>query len=516
MRGSYLIICHFVLALTCCGAQADPAGVVPVLTINGIEEFIRAHQIQSVEQLLPYLPDSYLNHYTLLFHSRSLQSASFANPRALIYGSNGKLIMSFNGSPEQSGFDALELFEFNDLSKTFQLEEIQFPGGGAPAHFSEKNPEKCLRCHGENPHPLWDAPPSWPGSYGERYHEKLSAGESQGLYAYLRGQADHPRYRYLTNTRVYQDESTFYPSHHNIYEGKETEAPNAQLSKLLTTLNNEKIMQQVVSHPRFDQFRYALLASVSSSCATPENFFPPEWNRLIAGDYADFVRQDDLSLQRQQERKAQRSLSAGNSGSVGKDNSLRDFRYLAERALGIKTSEWSMALEKNTPDFTALDPIKPLLEKKLISRINTQDSNIMAEYYYRNYPGNNRYCAYLAKQNIRAAEGLALNQVLMIPGTPQATAPTDSNSPVRHPQQILQLCAACHTTGVAPPIEFDNPAILSARLNLPYKTKGTLLDEILYRISKRTGQQRMPPTVNYSDQELTELENYFRQLAAPQ
>ena len=431
--------------------DAEPDKNTALLTIDAVEDLIHTHNIQSVEEFLPLLPETYLSHYALVFNSRSLQSSTFANPRVLMYGNNAKLVMSFNGSPDQKGYDALELFEFNELTKTFQLEEIQFPAQddkSTGVHFSQKNPERCIRCHSTNPHPLWDAPPLWPGSYGEAYHEKLSGNESSGLYAFLHAQPTHPRYRYLKNTALYQDDATFYPNHHNIYNGVEIEAPNAQLSRLFTTLNNEKIMQQVMSNPRFDQYRYALLASLSSNCNALPNYFPAEWRVLIEADYAAFSTQDDVNLERQQYRKMQRSVGAkSTAGSVSKDNSLRDFRYIAERGLAINTAEWSMALERNAPDFTALEPIKLLLEKKLIAHINAEDRNIMKEYYYRNYPENNRYCAYLEKKSKGRLADLALQQVFA--STEHAATQFTQNLGAG---QILFICASCHTTGIAPRI----------------------------------------------------------------
>ena len=505
-----LIACLMGLMLIAAECHPDPGKSTPVLTIDGVENFIRSNHIQSVEAFLPLLPDSYLSHYALVFNSRSLQSSTFANPRVLMYGNNAKLIMSFNGSPDEKGYDALELFEFNELNKSFQLEEIQFPPQGdgsanGAVIFSQKNPERCLHCHSSNPHPLWDAPPLWPGSYGEVYHEKLSANESDGLYSYLRLQPTHPRYRYLKNTALYQDDATFYPSTHNVYNGIEIEAPNAQLSRLLTSMNNEKIMHQVVTSSGFAQYQYALLASVSSNCNSLSNYFPIPWRQQIDADYAGFSKQDEIDLQRQANRKLHRKIADINPGSdPGKDNSLRDFRYIAERGLGINTSEWSMALEKNAPDFTALEPIKPMIEKKLISRISAGDKNILAEYYYRSYPDHNRYCAYLEKQSVAQLVGKEFTLAASV------TAPNNLGA-----NQILLICASCHTTGVAPRIPFNDPAALAARLNLHHTERGTLLDEILYRISANAGARRMPPTVNFSESDLQQLRNYFTELAQP-
>ncbi len=44
--------------------------------------------------------------------------------------------------------------------------------------------------------------------------------------------------------------------------------------------------------------------------------------------------------------------------------------------------------------------------------------------------------------------------------------------------------------------------------------RGTLLSEILFRLSPASGQERMPSGANLSEQERKALEDYFRGLAS--
>ena len=516
MQKRILYVVIFLLLFLSKASWSDKNPAAPVLTLNGIEDFIRTNDIRSVEQFLSYLPSSYLDHYALMFQSRSLQSASFANPRALIFGNSGKLIISFNGSPDQTGYYAIEAIEFSDLSKSFQMEEIAFPEpdnqSSSHAQFSKRNPDKCIKCHATNPHPIWDTPPLWPGAYGERYHEKLSKAESEGLYSYLQQQPNHPRYRFLTNTHPYTDESTFYPNRHNVYNGVESEAPNAQLTKLLTKLNVEKIIHQVSLQPQFSQYQYALLASVSPTCQAVINYFPLDWKIQAERSYADFRMTEDDDMHRQLQKKSSQSV-AKKSGlaDVDKSKSLLDFRFVAESGLAINTSEWGLAIEKNSSDFSAFEPVNSLLEKRLLSIVKSQDVELMNSYYYHSYPDNNKYCAYLEKQSVaRLSNSNYTLQPIQAKDTKYTTF--DENDPQKI-QAILTICITCHTTGVAPAIPFDNLTSLTEKLNLPYSKRGKLLNEILYRISLEAGAQRMPPTVNLTESDVQLLMTYFKSLA---
>src|SRR5256885_10047748 len=98
-------------------------------------------------------PRSTLFPYTTLFRSsRSLQGASPENPRVILYGPDARFIVTFNGSPAQRGFRAVETMEFEDASKEFRLRELLFPeraAGPEKVVVSEVNPQRCTRIPAE-------------------------------------------------------------------------------------------------------------------------------------------------------------------------------------------------------------------------------------------------------------------------------------------------------------------------------------------------------------------------------
>ena len=66
---------------------------------------ISAHGITTVDGLVQLLPESMRTQYTLAFHSRSLQGASYGSPRAILFGADASLVITFNGDPSERGYD---------------------------------------------------------------------------------------------------------------------------------------------------------------------------------------------------------------------------------------------------------------------------------------------------------------------------------------------------------------------------------------------------------------------------
>src|SRR6266700_7190712 len=115
----------FCLALAL--AEPAPAGD---FSFDSLNQVIAARHVGSVEELLAVLPEDLRAHYSLVFSSRSLQDASFEHPRAVLFGANAQLILTFNGDPSQHGFEALETMEFDASANRFLFREITFSHDG--------------------------------------------------------------------------------------------------------------------------------------------------------------------------------------------------------------------------------------------------------------------------------------------------------------------------------------------------------------------------------------------------
>ena len=466
-----------------------------------LKKVIEDKNLASIAEVLPYLSESFRSRYALMFQSRSLHGSDFENPRVLLYGKDAKFIVSFNGAAEQKNYAALEISEFDEHRKEFQYREILFPEDmktKGPVTFSSANPEKCAQCHGTPARPLWDTHPLWPGAYGERYLTPLSLTEQQGLTKFLAQQALHPRYKYLSHVETFTNKETFYPTAKTLYYGSAKESPNAELSKFLSRYNSERIIQIIQKMPNFEKYQYALLGSLSQECGGVENFMPFTWRPDFIKKYKDFESFTLSKNTEQQHLKQSRAISRELTSS-GIMADLTSFRFLVETGLGISTSQWSPALETETYDFTAPQPIVTEMLNQLVASLGPSEKIAKSLFSLKQVSNNKKYCSYLTTKSIAA-----LNSV-----TPSFSLPVVAVRP-----SLVQRCADCHQLGlVGPSIPFNQTKSLAALLSTGKYPHGTLLDEILFRISPNAGADRMPRGMNITESEQHELEKYFRALS---
>lgn len=155
------------------------------LSFRKLKDILEKNQFNSIDSLLAYLANdknspnfkNYLSNYTLAHSSLSLHESSYEYPRAIVYGRRGNFFITFNGKPEQRGFEFLEVAEFNQQKKEFEYREIEFNeqniSGKKPFSISEIGgprsrafPEgKCMSCHSGS-RPIWEPYFVWPGMYG--------------------------------------------------------------------------------------------------------------------------------------------------------------------------------------------------------------------------------------------------------------------------------------------------------------------------------------------------------------
>ena len=221
---------------------------------------IQDRHLTQIEDVLPLLPVELRANYTLMHHSRSLQSSSFENPRAIFFGKDASLVCTFNGSSSQRGFDALECMQFRRASASFDFRQIQFPttenqlkavafsttGKSADGRIS------CSACHTADNRPNWLVYANWQGSYGAN-----DDGLGKDLNSYLgfvSKRATHPRYRFLIQGAL--------PTDPYIVRGNALEnRPNLRLSDLLGRMNalrDAKILSRVTN--RKNQLAFAFSA----------------------------------------------------------------------------------------------------------------------------------------------------------------------------------------------------------------------------------------------------------------
>jgi hypothetical protein len=477
---------------------------------ESLRQLLETSRISTIEELIPALPQDLRTHYALVFSSRSLQDASFANPRVILFGSSAQLIVTFNGDASAHGYAAVETMEFDARTNRFLFREISFPAdeGARGATISEPNPARCVACHDRPARPIWDAPPSWPGVYGERYHAGLSPAEMQGMREFLATRASHPRYRHLLGATAFADRETYVQGARAVYNGASIEPPNAQLSALLSTLNMRAILSELAGAPAFAAHRYVLLATAGANCGRLEDFYPAALRSAVNAQFKEFAGVTTSADRRQSELKTLRRAGRGNQTRVlASPTELTALRFVVERGLNIPTQHWTLALERGTYDFSAPDGTLTL-EQALFERLARSDAALYDLAEYRTFASEDSYCQHLRRESRRSLStwyGSGMK-------SEQSAAPPVSDGLESSPP-LLERCIACHSSDVAPPLPFGDPGTLAPLLLGGRYPRGRLLDEILFRLTPQAAADRMPRGIYISSIEQHQFEDYFLTLA---
>jgi cytochrome c553 len=138
-----------------------------------------------IDAFLALLPETYRTHFTLVHRSFSIQGATPLSPRAIVFGADAQVILSFNAGLDESGRkqdggQAIEVIEWHQDRKAWEFAELTFSTAERRLK-REDNPAKCIMCHSGTPKaidvqdakhyvgrakPIFAQYPLWPGFYG--------------------------------------------------------------------------------------------------------------------------------------------------------------------------------------------------------------------------------------------------------------------------------------------------------------------------------------------------------------
>ncbi len=243
-----------VIAGVLLGHGGVAADAVP-MTFEDLRELIEREQLRDPAAVVARLPSDLRRNYTLAYQSQSLQESDYDNPRAILFGSDARLVITFNGHPTQRHYHSLEVLHFREREQRFELRSIDFSTGKAV--FSPPNPALCRNCHGHNPRPIWGSyeyevkdAHHWPGFYGSIHDApQLRAGEAQAFERFRVRARTHPRYRHL---QLSHPESAWYPYGQGAYQHRFR--PNNRLGNLLARLNARKIAAELNRSPFLEAY----------------------------------------------------------------------------------------------------------------------------------------------------------------------------------------------------------------------------------------------------------------------
>ena len=228
---------------------------------------IQNNKITKVEDALAILPNEYLLHYGLVYDGKGVQESAQQFPRAVLFGNDGHMILTFNGSSDLGGYNEIEMTEFKSETGRYEYSFILFSDDqkAAPTR-SAANPARCLSCHGQNPRTIFDEYPTWNGLYGSQ-HDQIAPGSAEmaGYRTYLKETTTNSRYSklkldYLWDSATGTQIDRAYNMPNNIY------------GKLLAHRQGIRLASDMMTQAQFRSKVYTFLAwGARSECGWTSN-----------------------------------------------------------------------------------------------------------------------------------------------------------------------------------------------------------------------------------------------------
>lgn len=249
-------------------------------SFEDVQSLVQTEKIQSVEALLPRLPESLRSNFTMVHTSKSAQGSSPEAPRVLMFTADAKLILSFNGDPAHRGYSRVEMIQFRDNSKEFEFRTIDFKDPNNVV-VSAKNPKSCLACHGNSPRPIWESYPHWTGVYGED-DDQLSDQEKIWYDNFRKTSQTHSRYKNL----IFNATSENYPFMPKYYERAFHKfRPNNRLGKLLIRLNSNRVSELFKDSPFLKTYANTAMVQLLPCDLSKKEAFIEKLDQLFVAKY---------------------------------------------------------------------------------------------------------------------------------------------------------------------------------------------------------------------------------------
>jgi len=312
--------------------------------------------VDSVAELVPLLPAELRRNFTLVYDSRSPFKTSITpqQPRVILFTDDGRLVLTFIGDERQPGADLLETMSFDAEQAKFVLHAYLLPAAERRAWRPSAADAKCARCHGDDPRPINDAYPLWPGFYGavldtfpndrigrkeRKLYDAFAATTAKtGVYKDLLYPADTPVSPFLDPRLLKDDTVELDPALGRFL-------PNARLGMALTELNRQRIYRKLAAGPGFAVNEKRMLALLLE-CRPSDR---PSQQEMRAVQHA---------LERENAARLKRlGIVRGDPHKDRNDmQELMFVRELAEidavaRMAGVDRSDWSMAREPGSLAF---------------------------------------------------------------------------------------------------------------------------------------------------------------------
>lgn len=261
------------------------------VTIENIETHLTQKNITTIEGFIQSLDKSLRSQYVLMHTSKSLQGASFQKPRVIMFNENAQMMLSFNGDKAQQNGNKIEMILFDKESASFSAHEIDFE---SPKPLVIKNPKTCLSCHGTDLRPNWNGYSFWEGAYGSHDsklarpvgYSSIDPTEYREIQKFKKTASDHPRYKFLESleeTTTLENDTIPSQDDHDSVRMKSKSLGN--LTESIMEMNNQRFQRVLRKDPRFDSFKFSVLALLSCSMDDFKASLPAEYSLSVKEDY---------------------------------------------------------------------------------------------------------------------------------------------------------------------------------------------------------------------------------------
>jgi hypothetical protein len=307
------------------------------LDYEGLQKLIVDGNLKTVEDVLSKLNQNDRSNFVLAFGSRSLQTSTYQEPRAILSLNEGTLLLAFNSPTSRFGSDRIEAIQFRAASSSFEFRDIRFPDSKnqlTNATFSGPNPKACMVCHhgASSPRPNWDSYPVWPGFYGSRHNAGSSEDEERNFTQFVQSAPSHPRYKYLSGLSILTHLAT----------------SNVSRSKELGTLNFLRMMSLIKKNPFYEQYKYAVAAGLNN-CEDLAGFLPAKLAQFHE------KRAAPMNLLIESTRKAMLEGRTADEAEfdliLNRRSMIAALRFIFE-PLGEAVEDWSMSFTFGTYRFS--------------------------------------------------------------------------------------------------------------------------------------------------------------------
>ncbi len=267
-------------------------------------------QVTEMDQLIPLLPGPFRLNFTLKhgvkrigqnghltedLENKSLSADPLA-PRTILWDERTGFSISYNGGlPDQKFPNRLDLLSFNKTTKTFALNEINFPIQPGQAALTTSN---CTTCHGANSRPIFAMYPDWPSFYGSindeltdpknivqqkelaDYKQFVASAHTNNRYAPLYDLANYQKYMRDINGNPAPFFTTFpYRQDVSTVPGDISRAFTFRASLrggiILHRLQVQMIANKILTHPNYPKYNRfftfnTMMCPVKSPATTPK------------------------------------------------------------------------------------------------------------------------------------------------------------------------------------------------------------------------------------------------------